>query len=464
MKKFYLFLLSLLLAGPAFSQQFAIDTVYFEFDQHQLSEASKATLDSLVARFVDYPNYYVEIFGHTDSSGTDEYNLRLSELRAREVAIYMMNHGVMVERVVYEGLGTTKPAASNATYRGRRVNRRTDIAVLFTNDRLPLPEPPVDSSKLIAIPVVTIDPASLIDTIYCDYATFPVKANKSYRIIAPKGTEILLPANAFVSETGELTVEVKEMFRTSEFLLAQMPLISKDGPLESQGMMSFTVNDGRRPADVVEGSIFEVRLPVTRREDNIAVYKGTGGGRGGRRRGAGGREIEPAEDPAFAAVTRWVEEDGTKVDYNGKEKKYTFQVAEPARYSVGRMLYYPMNAERDDKGFDFTVKFKGRLYPKTVQAMMAGENVRTTIPLKKEDDRVYTADKVKFVNDKAPMILFALQYDEDGNPWVVNYVFRVADYAKKGRGKKALPTVTLKVKFKKVTEEELAEIMVDLDN
>ncbi|MDP5171279.1 MAG: hypothetical protein NWR72_13625, partial [Bacteroidia bacterium] len=123
-----------------------------------------------------------------------------------------------------------------------------------------------------------------------------------------------------------------------------------------------------------------------------------------------------------------------------------------------------MNAERNDKGFDLTVKFKGKRYPKTTFVMLAGENVKTTIPLKKRDDRVYEADKVKFINDKAPIILFAMQYDEDGNPWVINYKFRVADYAKKGKGKGALPTVFMKLKFKQITEDELQDLLVDLDN
>lgn len=462
MKNFTLSILFSLIAVSAFGQNFVIDTVYFGYNRSGLSPESIETLDSLASQFVGYPNYYVEIFGHTDSTGTDEYNLVLSEERAREVAVYLIGKGAQTERVVYEGLGTTKPAESNRSHRGRSINRRVDIAVLFTDVRAPLPEPPVDSSKILAVPVVTIDPASLIDTIYCDYAQFPISPDKSYRVITPKGTEILIPLGAFDTEETELQMTVKELFRTSEYLMNKMPLVSKAGPLECPGMFSFSVNEGRRPVDIVEGTSFEVLLPTTRRHQDIAVYKGTGGSRGGRRNR--GRNVDPGADPGFTAVARWVEQQGSAVRYVGRGRKYEFSVAEPSRYALGRMLYEPMNTERNDKGFDMVVKIKGKRWPRKTHMLMVGENVRTSIPFKKKADNLWESKKIKFVDDKAPMILFALQYDDDGNPWIINYKFRVADYVKKGKGKKALPLVKMKLRFRQVTEQELQEILVDLDN
>lgn len=463
MKNFILSLLFSLFAISAVGQNFVIDTVYFGYNRYGLSAESKETLDSLASQFVEYPNYYVEIFGHTDSTGNDEYNLVLSEERAREVAVYLIGKGAQTERVVYEGLGTTKPAESNRSHRGRTINRRVDIAVLFTDVRAPLPEPPVDSSKILAVSVVTIDPASLIDTIYCDYAQFPINTDKSYRIITPKGTEILIPLGAFDTEEPELQMTVKELFRTSEYLMNKMPLITKAGPIESPGMLSFAVNEGRRPVDIVEGTAFEILLPTTRRDQDITVYKGTGGSRGGRRR-RGGNDVDPGADPGFTAVARWNEQEGASVRYVGRGRKYQFEVSEPARYALGRMLYESMNTERNDKGFDMFIKIKGKRWPKTTHMLMVGENIKTSIPFKKKGDKLWESKKIKFVDDKAPMILFALQYDDDGNPWIINYKFRVADYAKKGKGKKALPLVKMKLKFRKVTEQELLEILVDLDN
>ncbi len=456
-----LWLIVLLSCVPLAAQNFAIDTVYFGFDRYQLAPQSKETLDSLIVKFVNYPNYYVEIFGHTDSSGTDEYNLKLSELRAREVALYLIDQGVQVERITYEGLGTTKPAASNQTFSGREENRRADIGVLFTNNRAPLPTPPVDTVDVIAVPIVTIDPLTLIDTIYCDYAPFAIKSTQSYRLIAPKGSEVLIPANAFATEAEELTVEFKEMTLSSEYISAPMPLVTNEGPIESPGMVSISFTDGRRPADLVNGVTLQILIPATRRDQNITVYKGTGGARGGRR---GAKDGDPAQDPTFIPVTRWTEQPGAVVRYNGREKKYEFDVTEASRFALARMLYYPMNSERTDAGFDLSVKIKGRRYPKTTNVMLVADNLKMLIPLKKESDKLYTAKKIKFVNDKAPVVLFAVQYDDDGNPWVVNFKFKVADYKKKGKGKRALPTVALKVKFNKVTEEKLQEILKEYDN
>lgn len=461
MKKCYLWLSLLLLGNLAYSQNFAIDTVYFAFDRYTLTDESRETLDSLIVQFQDYPNYYVEIFGHTDSSGTDEYNLKLSELRAREVAVYLVDAGIQVERIMYEGLGTTKPAASNESYRGRRLNRRVDVGVVFTHDRVPLPEPPKDTVAEV-VPVVTIDPASMTDTIYSDYAQFTIKANKRYRIIAPAGTEVLIPENSFNTEAEDLTVEFKELFKLSDMFRNEMPYMTSDGPLEIPGMMSLDIREDRRPVEMVEGAQLEVKLPTTRRDPNMMVYKGTGGNRGGRRRGRNSQDLDPAEDPGFSAVTRWIEQEG-EVRYNGRDKRYLFNIPEPGRYAVGRMLYYQQNTERNDKGIELRVKFKGRRYPKATTAMLIGDAVKTAIPMRRESDRWYEVRKLKYVDDRSPITLFAVQYDDDGDPWVVNFRFKLEDYLKKGK-RGGLPTAKLKVKFRKITEEELEEMFVDLDN
>jgi outer membrane protein OmpA-like peptidoglycan-associated protein len=70
-----------------------------------------------------------EIEGHTDSTGSDEYNQLLSEKRAATVRDYMVNAGVSINNVVARGFGSTRPAAENTTAGGRKLNRRVEMVV-----------------------------------------------------------------------------------------------------------------------------------------------------------------------------------------------------------------------------------------------------------------------------------------------------------------------------------------------
>ncbi|MCW5724654.1 MAG: OmpA family protein [Maricaulaceae bacterium] len=77
----------------------------------------------------EYPASYVDVIGHTDSTGAREYNQRLSERRALSVANYLIAQGVMRERLYVVGMGPDSPIASNATADGRAQNRRVEMVV-----------------------------------------------------------------------------------------------------------------------------------------------------------------------------------------------------------------------------------------------------------------------------------------------------------------------------------------------
>ncbi|MEM8890532.1 MAG: OmpA family protein, partial [Bacteroidota bacterium] len=200
MKRLYilgLIMMSLLAAQAQESANFLIDTVYFEFDRYDLPSSSAAELDSMIAQFGTYPSYYIEIFGHTDSIGSDAYNLKLSELRARAVSLYLTEKGVDLNRITYEGLGTTKPVASNLSFSGRRKNRRADIAVVFTSE---VYSPPVvEQPPQEELPPVEVDPASITDTIYADYNPVPIKVGRRNYIISPRGLVVIVPPGSFVT-------------------------------------------------------------------------------------------------------------------------------------------------------------------------------------------------------------------------------------------------------------------------
>ena len=78
----------------------------------------------------DNPNIKVQISGHTDNTGTDEYNMQLSLDRAKAVADYLISKGIDAKRLTWRGYGASKPVADNTTEEGRAMNRRTEFTVV----------------------------------------------------------------------------------------------------------------------------------------------------------------------------------------------------------------------------------------------------------------------------------------------------------------------------------------------
>jgi outer membrane protein OmpA-like peptidoglycan-associated protein len=104
--------------------------VRFENDSAQLTEDSSAALDPAAASVQRYPRLRIEIQGHTDSVGSDAYNLKLSQARAEAVREYLITRGVPASQLTAMGYGETQPVADNKTAAGRAQNRRVVMSVL----------------------------------------------------------------------------------------------------------------------------------------------------------------------------------------------------------------------------------------------------------------------------------------------------------------------------------------------
>ena len=103
--------------------------VTFAVDQTVLSERAKSVLNSVVLVAKEYDDTRLNVIGYTDSSGSDSYNLRLSQVRASEVAQYITSQNVNGSRVSSTGMGEASPIASNNSAEGRAQNRRVEIVL-----------------------------------------------------------------------------------------------------------------------------------------------------------------------------------------------------------------------------------------------------------------------------------------------------------------------------------------------
>ncbi|HOQ48630.1 MAG TPA: OmpA family protein [Candidatus Kapabacteria bacterium] len=104
--------------------------ILFDFNKWDLKEDAIPIIEEIVDAMLTRPRLRLEIQGHTDNIGTQEYNLQLSENRAKAVYDAIVARGVEPSRLRYRGFGFAKPVASNATEEGRARNRRTQFVVL----------------------------------------------------------------------------------------------------------------------------------------------------------------------------------------------------------------------------------------------------------------------------------------------------------------------------------------------
>lgn len=103
--------------------------IFYETDSYALKKESRTELQKLIHLLNNNPGLKIEIRGHTDNIGSQEYNLDLSQNRAGSVAQYLMENGIEKERITFKGYGEKIPVQPNDTPEGRAQNRRTEFSI-----------------------------------------------------------------------------------------------------------------------------------------------------------------------------------------------------------------------------------------------------------------------------------------------------------------------------------------------
>jgi outer membrane protein OmpA-like peptidoglycan-associated protein len=106
--------------------------ILFDVDAASLRPESRTTLRDLANNFRQYPDEVFDVEGHTDSTGTSEYNMGLSQRRASSVREFLADQGVPASRINAAGYGETRSKSSNDTPEGRQLNRRVEIHIRAT--------------------------------------------------------------------------------------------------------------------------------------------------------------------------------------------------------------------------------------------------------------------------------------------------------------------------------------------
>lgn len=112
----------------------------FDVDKSDIQTTTKANLDELSETLKKYDDTNILVEGHTDATGEDAYNKKLSDRRAESVEEYLVSNGVDDNRITTKGYGESQPIGDNNTEAGRRQNRRVEVAIYANKDMKKLAE------------------------------------------------------------------------------------------------------------------------------------------------------------------------------------------------------------------------------------------------------------------------------------------------------------------------------------
>ncbi|MTE26170.1 OmpA family protein [Winogradskyella ouciana] len=110
--------------------------VYFATDKYNINQQSQTTLNKLAGVLSEYPDTNILVVGHTDSVGSEDYNMTLSKNRAYAVTNYLQGKGLSSGRFTTNWFGESQPMHDNSTAEGRSKNRRVNIAILPNEDMI----------------------------------------------------------------------------------------------------------------------------------------------------------------------------------------------------------------------------------------------------------------------------------------------------------------------------------------
>lgn len=115
--------------GCGLSQVITLTGVTFDFNKATLTPDSRKILEEVALKVKHFSEVPMELEGHTDSIGSDSYNLKLSDLRAKSVREFLIEQGVSGDKLTAKGLGESHPVADNTTDAGRALNRRVELHI-----------------------------------------------------------------------------------------------------------------------------------------------------------------------------------------------------------------------------------------------------------------------------------------------------------------------------------------------
>ncbi|MBI3510476.1 MAG: OmpA family protein [Bacteroidetes bacterium] len=250
---FFIFLLSF-----AFAQTKTKLTIHFESDSYTLTGQAQKSIDSVLrVRSFAGANCRISIVGFTDSTGDLEHNKQLSNQRSLTTADYFKSKGF--SRTEYSGKASYNAVGNNSTEKGKYLNRRVEITFTQTS---------VELNK-----IGNVEPED---------EKYKIDATQDRVIVEKSGTQLIIPANAFVDQngnpvTGEIEISYREYRDAADFILADMPMnIPEHGtqqPFNSAGMFRIEATQNGQPLELAAGKNIDLNYAMEQDLPDMNLYK-----------------------------------------------------------------------------------------------------------------------------------------------------------------------------------------------
>lgn len=272
--------LLLLLSIFAFGQQTEKVLTYFDYGKYELTEQSKTTLDNLLDKVKSKDIVQIEVYGHTDSDGDDSYNKSLSQNRATIVRQYLVSKGISNDKIKSEYFGEAQPTATNDNEDGKRKNRRVEIVIKYKDkvEIVQITKPEIKEDVLIENKVSKVPQQSF--SVNREYIqTFKVSPKKEIVINGEKGTTIRIPENAFVDTkgvtvTGEITIELLEIYTKSDMILNNIQTTSNQKLLETRGMIYIRAISKNIEVGLKKDEFYTIEFPTKNKQKDMNIFYG----------------------------------------------------------------------------------------------------------------------------------------------------------------------------------------------
>lgn len=234
--------------------------VHFESDSHTLDEATQNHLSNLLLSLEEHSDFQIEVIGHTDQDGSDDYNEKLAERRASSVSEYLVSLGVSENKLIRNSRGERELITTEASHQAKQKNRRVELKYKYTDyDSVEEMITELEGSSAQQTHMISTAEAQLIDL--------------------KGGTTVYVPKGAFVNKDGEpiegpVELEIIEAFTLTDFVAHNLYTESKGNLIETGGMLYVNATVDGEQVQLAENRNLELIYPVSQIKENMEVFYG----------------------------------------------------------------------------------------------------------------------------------------------------------------------------------------------
>ena len=277
MKIFITTILFLLMNMFVFGQQTENALVYFDFGKYELTQQSKTILDNLLNKVKYKDIIQIKLYGHTDNDGSDVFNEKLSKDRTTTVRQYLVSNGVSNDKIKIEYFGETQPTSTNDSEEEKQKNRRVEITIKYENKIEIAQITKSETKKNVEEENKVSQQTFSVNREYIQ--TFKVSSTKEIVIKGKKGTTVRISENSFVDKkgvnvTGEITIELVEIYTKSDMILNNIQTTSNQNLLETNGMIHIKAISKNVEVSLNKNKFYTIEFPTQIKQKDMNLFYG----------------------------------------------------------------------------------------------------------------------------------------------------------------------------------------------